>query len=58
MDNTELDSRLGKYRFDGFGKTSQPINTGNENILDAPILEFGDDRKSEFGGIILGHPYP
>jgi hypothetical protein len=41
MDDAELDRRLGINGFDRFEKAFQPIDTGDEDVLDAaPIYNF------------------
>ncbi len=43
MDKTELDLCFREHGFDGFGETFQAVNTGDKDVFDASVLEFGDD---------------
>jgi hypothetical protein len=47
MDNAQLDHCLREYAFNGFRKTRQTIDTGNENILNTPLLEVIENTQSE-----------
>jgi hypothetical protein len=41
--NAELNNGLRKDRFDGLRKSLQAIDTGDQNVLDAAVSEFGHD---------------
>lgn len=40
----------------GLQKSLQPIDAGNENILNASILQFRDDLQPELGAFRLSNP--
>jgi hypothetical protein len=41
--NAQLNNGLRKDRFNGFRESLQPIDTGDQNVLDTPVPQFGDD---------------
>jgi hypothetical protein len=47
MDNAELKLRFRKYGGDSIRKSGQTINTGDKNILDAPILKLSQHKKAK-----------
>jgi hypothetical protein len=47
----------GETRLNGFWKTSKSVHTGDEDIFDAAVLQFGEDGEPEFGPFALGHPH-
>lgn len=49
MHDAGLRDRLWKDRVDRFWKTLQAVNHGNENVADAPGLQFIHDPQPEFG---------
>ena len=48
MNNTALNGRFRKDSMNGFFETLAAIDTGDEDIFDASVLELGDDAKPEF----------
>src|SRR5258708_30171437 len=48
MDDAGLHDRRRKHGGDRLGKSLQAINDGNQNVLDATVLEFGHDAQPEF----------
>jgi len=57
MDDTELNLRLRVRSLNGFWKTLQTIHTGNQDVLHASILQFGQDREPELGPLCLCCPH-
>jgi hypothetical protein len=49
MDDAGLHDRRRKYGGDSLRKSLQAIDDGNQNVLDAAVLEFGHDAQPEFG---------
>src|SRR4029450_12771690 len=49
MDDAALDFGLQKDGMDGFFEAGQPINAGDEDVLDPTSLEVGDDTQPEVG---------
>jgi hypothetical protein len=47
---------MGIDGLDGFGKALQAIDTGDEDVLHAAVLQFGDDLQPELGAFGLGDP--
>ncbi len=43
MNEAKLHGRFREHGFDGFGETFQAVNTGDKDVFDASVLEFGDD---------------
>src|SRR5271155_3139323 len=41
--------RRRKHGGDRLGKSLQAIDDSDQNVLDAPVLEFGHDAQPEFG---------
>ena len=39
----------GEHGLDGFGKPLQTIDAGDEDVLHAPVAQFGDDLAPELG---------
>ncbi len=56
MDDAKLNVRVGINRLNRFWKAFQAIDAGHEDILHAPVLEFGDNLQPELGPFGLGHP--
>jgi len=52
MHHTKLDTRVRIERLNGFWKTGESVHTGNEDILETTVLQFGEDRKPEFGPLM------
>ncbi len=42
---------------DGFGKALEAVYDGNQDVLQAPVLEFVHHRQPEFGPFVLGDPF-
>jgi hypothetical protein len=49
MNDAALDFSGRKNRMNGIFEAGQPINAGDENILDPTSLEVGDDTEPEVG---------
>jgi len=47
VDDAQLYLSFREYGLDGFGKAFEPVNTGDNDVIDAAVLEFGDDREPE-----------
>ena len=56
MNDASLDHRLGEHCRDGIGKALQAVDHGNEDIGDAPVLEFVHDAHPEPGPFGLLDP--
>src|SRR3989339_1474199 len=58
MDNTELNLGLRENRLNGFWKTLEAIDAGNENILDATVSQLSHDLQPKLGALVFGNPHP
>ena len=56
MGTTQLPRRLREHGFNRLRKALEAVHAGNEDILHAAVLEFGDDLQPELGPLGLGHP--
>jgi len=54
MDDAELNLGVRKDGLDGFGKTLEPIDTSDEDIFHAPVLQFVYNLQPELGSLGLG----
>src|SRR6202167_5229338 len=54
MDDAGLHDRRRKHGGDRLGKSLQAIDDGNQNVLDAAVLEFGHDAQPEFSAFQIG----
>jgi len=55
-DDTELHLGFGEDGGNGFGETLETIDAGDEDILNPPVPQFGDDLKPEFRPLGPGQP--
>jgi len=58
MDYAELNLRLGEDGANRFGESLEPIDRGNEDILDAPVVQIGQDLQPEVGSFTLAQIKP
>ncbi len=58
MHQAELHLGRGEDRLDRFGKPFQPVHTRNEDILNAPVLQLGDDLQPELRSFGFRRPHP
>ena len=58
MDDTELNLSLGEYHLNSFRKPLQAVNTGNKDILDATVSQFGHNLQPELSALGFGNPHP
>lgn len=58
MDDTQLYGRLWIDRLNRFGETTESIHTGNQDIVETFVLQFGQDAQPEFRPFILSQPEP
>ena len=58
MHDTKLNLSMREDRLDGLWKTLQAVNTGNEDILNATVSQFGHNLEPELGAFGLGNPHP
>ena len=56
MNNAQLHLGMGKDCLDGFWKTAETIDAGDNAILDPPALEFSEYRQPELGAFGFGNP--
>ena len=54
--NAELHLRARKHRLNGFGQSFEPIDTGDEAVLDTPGFQFIKERQPELGALALAKP--
>lgn len=57
VDNTELNEGVWKNGINGIGEAGKAVDTSNEKVGQAPILELGKDLKPEFGALGLLNPH-
>jgi len=53
MHDAQLNLGLREHGVDGFRKTLEPIDAGNEDILHPTVLEFGDHLQPELRPLCL-----
>ena len=53
MDHAELNLRLGEDGANRFGESLESIDRGNEDILDAPVVQIGQDLQPKVGSLTL-----
>ena len=56
--DTGLNRRIGESCVDGVREALEAINDGNQDILQAPVLQIIHDRQPEFGSLVVGNPKP
>jgi len=56
MNDAGLNDGLRKNGIDGFRKTLQAVDDGDENVLSTAGLQFVDDAQPEFGALGLFDP--
>ena len=56
MNDAKLDLGFRKHSFNGFGKTFESVNAGNENVFDSAILQFRDDLQPQLRAFRLTEP--
>ena len=47
-----------EIRIDGVREALEAVNDGNQDILQAPVLQIIHDRQPEFGSLVVGNPKP
>ena len=57
MHHAQLHSRVRINRLNGFWQAAQPIFASNEDVLDASVLQLGQDRELELGAFRLRQPH-
>lgn len=58
MHDAQLDAGLRIHRVDGVRETFQAVNAGNEDIVQATILQFCQHIQPELRPFIFGQPHP
>ena len=58
MHNAQLHLGFGKYRLNRLRQAFEPVDTGNEAILDPAVVLLREDRQPEFGPLALTEPQP
>ena len=57
MDDTKLNLGIWIYYFNCLWKPLESIHTGNKDFFHAPILQFRDNLKPEFGTLVFRSPH-
>ena len=58
VDDAGLHPRLGEHRFDRFGEPLEPVDAGDQDVLDAALLEVVQDLEPELRALALLEPHP
>src|SRR5512135_1168766 len=56
MNDAGLDQGLREHRLDGLGEALQPIDDGDQHVLDAAVLQLGHHAQPELGAFALLDP--
>src|ERR1035441_3700562 len=56
MDDARLHGRLGEDRLDRVREAGQPVNTRDQDVLNAALLEIGEDLHPELRALGLLEP--
>ena len=57
MNDAGLDRGLGEHGFDRFGEAFEPVDTRDQNVLDAALLEVGEDLHPELRALVGLKPH-
>src|SRR6056297_1439039 len=55
MNNTTLNLRFRVYAGNGLREASQPVDAGNQDVLQAPVLQIAENLQPEVGPFALGN---
>src|SRR5437660_10962623 len=53
MNNASLDARLGENRGNRIREALQPVDNGDQHVLDTAVLQLIHDAQPEFGAFVL-----
>ncbi len=56
MHDAGLDSGLRKSCRDSLGKAFQAVHDGDQDVLDAPVLQLVHHRQPEFAYVVVSDP--
>ena len=58
VNDAQLNLSVGVFGVDRFREALQPIDTGNQDVLDPASLELGQDRQPELRALVFSQPEP
>ena len=58
VNDAGLDGGLGEDRLDRLGEALEPVHAADQDVLDAPLLEVGQDLHPELRALGLLEPHP
>jgi hypothetical protein len=58
MDDARLHPRLGEHRLDRLREPFEPVDAGDQDVLDSALFEVGQDLQPELGALVFLEPHP